>query len=75
MNKQDRKELEKAIKLIEDAMDILDWVRFGHQEKMNNIPEGLQGTDRYQEMEDAQYTMDSEWDNLESVRDNIQELI
>ena len=52
MNKARRKEIAKAIELIEEAYGILDMVRDEEQEAFDNMPEGLQGSERGEQMEE-----------------------
>lgn len=51
MNKNDRKELQKAMSLLEEARSILDCIADQEQEKYDNLTDGLQQTDRGQQYE------------------------
>ena len=46
MNRKDRKELEKALVKLGEAQEIIDAIREGEQEKFDNLPEGLQQTEK-----------------------------
>ena len=51
MNKARRKEIARAIELIEQACEILEAVRDEEQEAFDNMPENLQGSERGEAME------------------------
>lgn len=51
MNKQDRAELTKAHKMIEEAKDIIEAVGEAEQEKFDNLSEGLQQSGLGQKIE------------------------
>ena len=58
MNNKRRKELRKAIEIIETALDIVNQVKDEEEDSMYNYPENLQGTETYENMEVAVDTMD-----------------
>lgn len=68
MNKARRKQISEIIDALEIAMSSIDSVRDDEQEYLDNIPENLQGSDRYSIAEDAV-------DNLDNAYDSIQEVI
>lgn len=83
MNKQRRNTLEKLILKLEDVrelfqevMDEIESIKDEEQEAMDNIPESLQETDRYYNMDenvsDLDYAMDVDYD---SAIDEIQEYL
>ena len=53
MNKVRRKALNELKEQLEVLMEELESLRDEEQEAMDNMPESLQGSDRYQMMEDA----------------------
>ena len=53
MNDARRKELTKAIALIEDAKSILEIEQQGEQEYFDNMPENMQSGDRGQRAEEV----------------------
>ena len=53
MNAQRRKEIAKAIALIEDAIAILDSVAEEEREAYDNLPESLQYSERGERMEEC----------------------
>lgn len=68
MNKIRRKQINEIIDALEIAMSSIESVRDDEQEYLDNIPENLQGSDRYSIAEDAV-------DNLDNAYDSIQEVI
>ncbi len=48
MNKQDRKDLEKAVGFIEEAKAIIANIANSEQEKFDNLSEGLQQSEKGQ---------------------------
>lgn len=73
MNKQNRKELDRAIVLIEQAQSIIQNIRDEEDEKFNNLTEALQQTERGQKMEQNVDTLDSALSSCEEVIEYIQE--
>lgn len=56
MNKQDKKQLQEAINLLENAKSILQTLADAEQEKFDNLSEGLQQSEKGQKFEeDASY--------------------
>jgi hypothetical protein len=53
MNAQRRKEIAKAIALIEDAIAILDYAAEEEREAYDNLPESLQLSERGERMEEC----------------------
>lgn len=53
MNAQRRKEIAKAIALIEDAIAILDYVAEEEREAYDNLPESLQLSERGERIEEC----------------------
>lgn len=83
MNKQRRNTLEKLILKLEDIRELfqevkddIESIKDEEQEAMDNIPESLQETDRYYNMDenvsDLDYAMDVDYD---SAIDEIQEYL
>ena len=71
MNKENRKELEKAISLIEDAKQIIESIKDDEQDKFDNLPEGLQQSERGEKFEENVSVLDDALSQLEEVIDNI----
>ena len=73
MNKARRKEIARAIELMEQAREILESVRDEEQEAFDNMPESLQGSERGEAMEEYIYTLEEAVENLDT--DALQEII
>jgi hypothetical protein len=73
MNKDRRKRIDEAIKKLEDAQTILEECRDEEQDYLDNIPENLQGSERYETAEAAVDALDSACENLEEVISSAEE--
>lgn len=67
MNKPRRKELQKALELLEQARDIIEVAMEEEQEAYDNLPESIQEGD-------MGYTMDENISDLMTAVDSIDEL-
>lgn len=63
MNKIRRAKLKNAIKLIDEARDIIDDVRDDESDSLSNIPESFENTERYEQMEFAIDSMEDASEN------------
>lgn len=76
MNAQRRKEIAKAIALIEGAIAILDGVAEGEREAYDNLPESLQYSERGERMEECaeaiEYVSSELTDQIDSLNDAIE---
>lgn len=73
MNKIRRKEIAKAIELMELAREILESVRDEEQEAFDNMPESLQGSERGEAMEEYIYTLEEAIEAMDT--DELQEIV
>ena len=73
MNAARRKELSKAIDLIEQAKEIISAVAEEEREAYYNLPEGLQESEMGEKMNEI--ADDLEYVDLDEVVDTIQEII
>ncbi len=71
MNKNDRKELQLLINKLEDLRSDIENIRDQEQDKNDNTPENLQGSEKYGQreecigyLEDASQAVDDIIDNL-----------
>ncbi len=71
MNNKRRKELRRAIDMIETALDIVNSVKDEEEDAMYNYPENLQGTETYENMEVAVDTMDEITSAIEDGVDSL----
>lgn len=71
MNNKRRKELRRAIDMIETALDIVNSVKDEEEDAMCNYPENLQGTEIYENMETAVDTMEEVASAIEDAADSL----
>ena len=75
MNNEDRKKINEISNLINQALEMITELSESHQERIDNMAENLQGSERYQIMEEKQSSLDNIRDSLESLESDIQEAI
>lgn len=73
MNKARRKELERAIELLNEAKDIITACQEEEQECYDNLNEGLQATENGQKMETAAEALESGADEIDTIIEYINE--
>ena len=73
MNKNDRKELERALALLNEAQEIIETVRDGEQEKFDNLSDGLQQTERGQKFEECVSTLEDAMSSIDEAIGSINE--
>jgi len=73
MNKTRRKALEKINAQIEDIVAGIEMLRDEEQEYIDNMPEGLQGSDKAEMAEDAVSSMESALESLAGAANSIDE--
>ena len=73
MNKIRRKALQDIIDRMEALMDDLETIRDEEQEAFDNLPEGIQTSERGEAMENAIYNMDATLDEIMTCKDYIEE--
>lgn len=73
MNKVRRKTLQDLYDIIADAKDNLDEVRGEEEEYKDNMPENLQGSERYERAEAAVSALESAISSLEEALGYIEE--
>lgn len=74
MNKMRRKCIGEAIAKLEWAKEMLDQVREEEEEAYGNLPEGIQDSDRGNEMEDNVYTLENAVNDIEDVIGDLGEI-
>ena len=82
MNNARRKELKSALTLAEEVkvnldciQEILDSCINEEQDCYDNLPEGLQESDKGDRMQEAIDTLDDAINSLDEIRDNVDSLI
>ena len=72
MNKARRKELEELYDIIYEAKERLVMLHDEEEEYRDNIPENLQGSERYERAEEAVDALDSAMSSLEEALNYIE---
>lgn len=70
MNDDRRKRIDEAMEHISAARELLDTVIAEEQEAFDNLPQGLQGSERGQKLEetaDSLYSIHSDLEDMESL--------
>lgn len=75
MNNIRRKRLQKIIDSIEDLKTEFEFIKDEEVESFENIPENLQGSERYERAEEAVDNLDSAFDSLEEAISYIEDAI
>ena len=75
MNKQRRKHIEEVTGKIRDLLSDLEILKDEEEEYKDNIPENLQGTERYERAEECVYGLQEAIDDIERALENIDEYI
>lgn len=74
MNDDRRKRIDEAMEHISAARELLDTVIAEEQEAFDNLPVGLQGSERGQKLEetaDSLYSIHSDLEDMESLLEEI----
>lgn len=75
MNKARRTKLKTAIDHLNFAHDIISGARYDEQYGMDNLPENLQNSERYEAMENAVDNLDDAVSSIEDAKRSIDEAI
>jgi len=74
MNEERLKSLKRCLDKIQDAHDVLEEVRDEEQDAFDNMPEGLQYSERGDMMQDAIDNLDETIDYLDEVLSNLEDV-
>ena len=72
MNKVRREELNKALERLYDAQAIVEQCLDEEQDYLDNIPENLQDSERYEKAESAVQALEDTISNIEDAISNIE---
>ncbi len=75
MNKERRKSIERIVDKLNEIQADLAWVRNDEEEAYDNLPEGIQSSERGDSMEEAIDAMDNADGSLQEAIDYLEELI
>jgi len=73
MNKERRKQLDELASKINEVKDELESIMKDEEEYRDNMPENLQGSERYEMADTACYEMQSALDSLDEAISSIEE--
>lgn len=81
MNKQRRTkirkisvEIYKCYEVLSAIKDALEDIQYDEQEALDNMPESLQGTDRYEAMAEANGALEEQVNELDSIITNLEQI-
>lgn len=75
MNKQNRKELQGYVDSLEEIRSNIETMMEEEQSKLDNMPEGLQESERGEAMQNAIDQMEYGIDSLQEAIDNLSEIL
>lgn len=75
MNKDRRKSIERIVDKINEIKADLTWVRNDEEEAYDNLPEGIQSSERGDSMQEAIEAMDDADGSLQEAVDFLEEII
>ncbi|MDB7829194.1 hypothetical protein [Intestinimonas butyriciproducens] len=75
MNKSRRTSLKQASGLLDRVIDIIRTAKDDEQECLDNLPENLQNSERYETMEAAIDSLEEAIDKIDEAKDHIDDAI
>ena len=72
VNEKRRERLRDALRHLTNAASIVDTVCDKEQDCLDNYPENLQGTDRFEQMEDAVDNLNDALEKIDEVKGHIE---
>lgn len=75
MNKRRRARLTDAVKHLDAAAEIISNVADEEQDSMDNMPENLQGSERYEASEEAVDNLNDALDGISDVKESVNSAI
>ncbi len=73
MNDNRRKNLKRALSMLESANQIISQAADQEQDSLDNLPESLQSSERYEKMEDAVSLLESAIEDIDSASDKLRD--
>lgn len=73
MNKERRNLLKTASSFLDKAIDAINEARDDEQDCLDNLPENLQGSERYETMESAIESLEEALDKIDEAKDCIED--
>lgn len=75
MNRDRRKELKKTITHLDDVITEIDFLYDEESEALDNYPENLQGSDKYDALNESCEILSDAINDLNEVKDLLEELL
>lgn len=72
MNKKRREKLQEAVDYLGRAVSIVESVREEEKDCMDNMPENLQGSERYNAMDDAVDALEEAIESINEANESIE---
>lgn len=73
MNNIRRKAIQEIMDKLEDLKSDIESLKDEEQEAFDNLPEGIQASERGEAMESAVYNLDEAYESIESVIESLEE--
>ena len=73
MNKKRRESIAKAVEILTTAFQMVESIRDEEQDCLDNMPENLESSYRYEKMENAVDRLDDAVSSIEEARDALEE--
>lgn len=73
MNDNRRKNLKRALSMLESANQIISQAADQEQDSLDNLPESLQSSEQYEKMEDAVSLLESAIEDIDSASDKLRD--
>lgn len=75
MNEKRRERLRDAVRMLTSVASVVEAVCDNEQDAMDNIPENLQATERFERMEDAVDSLNDALEKIEDAKGHIQSVL
>lgn len=72
MNKQRRKEITRALDLIAEAKDIIEYAMGDEQDALDHLPDGIRCSEKGEEMEENVSSLEYAFDSLEVIEEELE---
>ena len=75
MNKQNRRDIEKLIEKLDEVKTDLEFMQEDEESKYDNLPEGIQDSERGDAMQEAIEYLGYAVDSIDEAIDNLQTVV
>ncbi|MBC2391322.1 hypothetical protein [Listeria booriae] len=73
MNAKRRKRIQDTLNILSEQLDLLEELKDEEQEYVENIPENLQGSERYEVAEEAAANLEEAYDLVNDAIEKLEE--